>query len=385
MATLFILELLNKIGYNTKMSNIQGVYRKMKKLLCVLLSAAMCICVLAGCGETEDKDEGGSLFNDGLMDQLQLEQEESTDIPEQTEEPTTEEQQPTGSVGLNTNSVTLTSIGQTAVIREGDDGDIYWYSEDSSIAGVCNGTVTAVGNGTTKVHAVFLDQDLVCDVTCNISMGSSRDPIMSAPTYETVDSSFFDDAVFVGDSISLKLSYDTSGRLGNAQFLVQGSYGVGNAIFDVLPTTYRGNTYTNLEDAIAATGAKKLFIMMGMNDIGLYGIDGTIENWGTLIGLIRGVCPDMEIYIQSMTPVWTGGEKGGLTNPNINEYNNKLRVFAAENGCGFIDVAPFMRDATGGLATAFCSDNYVHLSDAGVDMWIKVLKAHAYEAYEEAY
>ena len=352
----------------------------MKKLLSVLLAMAMCFCVLAACGETEDEDKGSSLFGDVLIEQIQQEQTEET-----TEEAATETTQavitpPSHQFALDMESVTLTTIGETATIYSGSDAEnVTWISDDSSIAGVSGGIVTAVGSGSTKIHAVYAGQDLICEVTCNLSMGSSREPIMSAPTYETVDSSFFDDAVFVGDSISLKLSYDTTGRLGNAQFLVQGSYGVGNAIYDVLPTTYRGNTYTNLEDAIAATGAKKLFIMMGMNDIGLYGIDGTIENWKTLLDLIRGACPGIEVYIQSMTPVWTGGEKGGLTNPNINEYNNKLRAFAAENGCHFIDVAPYMRDATGGLATSFCSDQYVHLSDAGVDMWIKVLKAHAYQ------
>ena len=352
----------------------------MKKLLSVLLAMALCFCVLAACGETEDEDKGSSLFGDVLIEQIQ--QEQNGETTEKSAVETTEAviTPPAQQFALDMESVTLTTIGETATIYSGNDAEyVTWISEDSSIVGVSGGIITAVGSGSTKIHAVYGNKELICTVTCNLSMGSSRDPIMSAPGYETVDASFFDDAVFVGDSISLKLSYDTSGRLGNAQFLVQGSYGVGNAIYDVLPTSYRGNTYTNLEDAIAATGAKKLFIMMGMNDIGLYGIDGTIENWKTLLSLIRGVCPDMEIYIQSMTPVWTGGEKGGLTNPNINEYNNKLRAFAAENGCGFIDVAPFMRDATGGLATAYCSDNYVHLSDAGVDMWIKVLKAHAYE------
>lgn len=352
----------------------------MKKLLSVLLAVAMCICMLAACGETEEDREDGGLFGDVLIEQIQ--QEQTNEVTEKTEEETTEEVvAPTAhQFALDMESVTLTTIGETATIYSGSNADLVtWISEDSSVAGVTGGIVTAVGSGSTKIHAVYAGQDLICEVTCNLSMGASRDPIMSAPTYETVDSSFFDDAVFVGDSISLKLSYDTSGRLGNAQFLVQGSYGVGNAIYDVLPTTYRGTTYTDLEDAIAATGAKKLFIMMGMNDIGLYGIDGTIENWKTLLDLIRQACPGIEIYIQSMTPVWTGGEKGGLTNPNINEYNNKLRTFAAANGCEFIDIAPFMRDATGGLATSFCSDQYVHLSDAGVDMWIKVLKAHAYQ------
>ncbi len=333
----------------------------MKKLLSLLLALCLCFGLLAACGEVTD------------IDDIDREQEETGEAGETTETtvPATFE--------LDTTELTLNSLGETAVIYSGEipAGDIMWYSDDSSVAGVDAGVVTALGSGSTRIHGLYGEQRLMCNVKCNVTAGSERTPIMAAPTIETVDASFFDDAVFVGDSISLKLSYDTTGRLGNAQFLVQGSYGVGNAIHDVLPTSYRGQTYENLEDAIAATGAKKLFIMMGMNDIGLYGIDGTIENWVTLLDLIRDACPDIQIYIQSMTPVWTGGEVGGLTNPNVNAYNVKLRAFAQQNGCGFIDIAPYMRDETGGLATEYCSDNYVHVTEAGVDVWIKVLKAYA--------
>lgn len=34
-------------------------------------------------------------------------------------------------------------------------------------------------------------------------------------------------------------------------------------------------------------GSKKVFIMFGMNDIGLYGIDDTIENMKTLTSRIK--------------------------------------------------------------------------------------------------
>lgn len=345
----------------------------LKKLLCLLLALSVCFGLLAACGDADvDTDD----------DRDEIEENDdrgNTSGDDKTVGETTEETAAREAVSLSSTDVTLNAMGETFNIYSGEivASEIYWYSADSSVAAVDAGVVTALGSGTTTVYAVYGDQELSCTVTCNASLGSSKEAVMAAPAYENVDASFFDDAVFVGDSISLKLSYDTSGKLGNAQFLVQGNYGVGNAIYDVLPTTYRGQTYENLEDAIAATGAKKLFIMLGMNDIGLYGIDTTIENWGTLIELIRGACPDIEIYIQSMTPVWTGGEVGGLNNPNVNEYNAKLRVFAAENGCGFIDVAPYMRDATGGLATDYCSDEYVHLTDAGVAVWIKALKAYA--------
>ena len=85
----------------------------------------------------------------------------------------------------------------------------------------------------------------------------------------------------------------------------------------------------------------------------------------------------MEVFIQSMTPVWTGGEKGGLNNTNVDKYNEKLAEFAEKRGFTFVDIAPYMKDSTNGLASAYCSDKYVHLTSAGADTWIKVLKAFA--------
>jgi len=207
-----------------------------------------------------------------------------------------------------------------------------------------------------------------------------REPVTAAPTDQTVSASFFDDAVFVGDSISLKLSHyaASTGLLGNAKFLTVGSLGVHNAVNDHPDTrvSYQGVRYTNLEEAVAATGAKKVFIMFGMNDIGYYGIDSTMNMWSTLLSLIRGACPDVTIYIQSMTPVWTGGEKGRLNNTNVVKYNEKLKAFASANGCKFINIHPYMLDSTGGLATMYCSDKYVHLTNAGAKTWIAVLKAY---------
>ncbi|MBR4972428.1 MAG: hypothetical protein IKY59_05605 [Oscillospiraceae bacterium] len=209
------------------------------------------------------------------------------------------------------------------------------------------------------------------------SSGASREPVLDAPTDQVVDASFFDDAAFIGDSVSLKLSYYAadSGELGNAKFLVRGSYGVINAVTDKLLMTYQGEKM-KIEDAVAATGAKKLFIMLGLNDFSAYGIDKTIQYWGKLLTRIRSTCPDIDIYIQSMTPIWTGGEIGGLTNKNADKYNARLKEFAEQNGCKYIDIASYMKDETNGLATKFCSDEYVHLSTAGAKRWVAVLKAY---------
>ena len=188
---------------------------------------------------------------------------------------------------------------------------------------------------------------------------------------------FFDDAAFIGDSISLKLQRYQSeyGVFGAATFLTAGSYSVNHAVNNTMLLSYRGQQMKP-EDALAACGAKKVFVLLGMNDIALVGIDGTIKNWATFIGRIREKCPDIAIYIQSGTPIYAAGQKGKLNNANMDAYNQRLQAFAAENGCYYIDIATTMKLADGSLKKEYCSDDYVHLTTAGCDAWVSVLRAY---------
>ncbi len=288
---------------------------------------------------------------------------------------------------LDHEQITLLEVGQCMTLYSGDLETVTWGSEDPAVATVAEGVVTAVDVGSTTVWGEYNGVRASCNVICEIermqtvpvlTTGSSdsRSPVLQLPEIQNVDSAFFDDAAFVGDSISLKLSNyaEESGALGSATFLVRGSYGVGNEIEADYHIIYQGEEMV-IEKALSLCGAKKVFIMLGMNDIALYGVDRTIENWGKMIDNIRAVCPEIQIYIQSMTPVWTGGEKGGLNNDRVDSYNESLAAFAQASECGFIDVAPYMKDSTGGLATVYCSDSYVHLSTEGAKAWIAVLKA----------
>ena len=363
----------------------------MKRILGVILILCMSFLIFAGCGGDPGETTGGS----GAASTT-----EGTTQSQQTTAGTTgETTQPRAMLELNRDDITLVTKGEILDLYDGDIDPslITWESKDESVATFTDGIVTAVAKGETEVTATYAGQTATCIVRCNlkqttstqeptqptqdspVSTGGKRDPVKQPPATQTVDASFFDDAVFIGDSISLKLSYyaASSGELGKAKFLVVGSYGVANAINDHPDTklSYQGTTYTDFEKALAATGGKKLFVMLGMNDIGLYGIDGTITNWGKFLEMVRSACPDMKIYIQSMTPVWTGGEKGGLKNSNVDAYNAKLKTFAESNGCTFIDVAPYMKDSTGGLATVYCSDSFVNLTTEGAEAWVKVLRA----------
>lgn len=339
-----------------------------KRLICLILALCTSLAVLCGCQNTDGNTQN------------------TTDITtEPTTEPTTEATEPTEPFALKYDSLLMVNPGEAWSIYDGprDKTMITWASENESVATITEGMVIAVGDGETTVYAFVDGQKYECIVTCQFQDVSEDDraPVLVPPEMQTVDASFFDDAVFIGDSVSVGLGYYAamSGDLGKATFLARTSYGVSNAVYDIMLMTYRGREY-KIEQALELCQPGKIFIMLGTNDVGGYDHDLLIKRWGMLLTRIRSACQDTPIYILSVPPVWTGGEKGRLTNENVNSFNFRLELFALENGCVFIDTASYLKDSTGGLARPYCSDKYVHFTNQGCKALIRVLKA--YDGYK---
>lgn len=342
----------------------------MKRLFSFLLIFAMLCSLLAGC-------------RPGMEQSAPTEAPTQTPTEAPTEEPTEEPTEPPTEEAfiLTATQVSFTAAGETATVYEGNhtQATIFWSSDNEAVATFKDGVITAVSNGNTTVHAEYKGERHSCTVSVNIP---SREP-MIAPGPAKVDSSFFDDAVFIGDSVSMMLRNHATktGKLGAAQFLTFGSLGMRHLDDNDqrIPITYQGQVMI-IEDAVAATGAKKVFIMLGMNDLAITKITGTIQCWQRVVNRILAKCPDVKIFVQSMTPVYHEGQKGSLNNPNINDFNAHLKAFAEGAGLTFIDVAPYMKDGTDGLVPRFCSDKFAHLTDTGAATWINVLKAFDYPA-----
>lgn len=203
------------------------------------------------------------------------------------------------------------------------------------------------------------------------------------------DASYLDDAVFIGDSVSLKLkNYVTAKRkteagfFGKAQFLAAGSMGSGNALKPLgtssIHPLYNGKKAL-LEDNVAAMGAKKVYIMLGANDLALYGIDGSVENMSKLLAKIQEKSPDAKLFVQSATPIIKEQQMTTLNNPNLSAYDAKLAEMCKKNGYYYIDVASVMRDSDGNLIPEYCSDPNdlgIHFTDKACQVWIDYILTH---------
>ncbi len=188
------------------------------------------------------------------------------------------------------------------------------------------------------------------------------------------DRAWFDDCVFLGDSMILGLSFygETSGMLGNAEYICAPSLGWVNSQWDLLDENavhpfYNGSLVL-LQDACMVSNSKKAVIQLGMNDIGMYTMDETFEAADELIAKMRGVTPNVQIYLITINPMIGIKETGSLNNKKIREYNERLKAFASEHSCGLIDSWSAIANENGELPIEICNDvdsQGIHLNYEG--------------------
>lgn len=208
-------------------------------------------------------------------------------------------------------------------------------------------------------------------------------------TEEEIDA-FFDDTVFVGDSVMEGFRNYAMARsdtwLGRPKFLAAVSLSAVNALRPVSSKSkhpvYEGKKRP-VEDSIAMMGAKKVFIFFGLNDINSTGIKGTPAKYVELVNRIKEQSPDVEIHIMSMTYTGKGYRDQNLYNDNVRIYNDTMKNLAAEQGWGFVDVANPLADENGDLKSSYCYADSVHLRNSAYEVWSVVLRDYAKGVLEQ--
>ena len=198
---------------------------------------------------------------------------------------------------------------------------------------------------------------------------------------------WFNDAVFVGDSVTLKLDYycdEHPEALGKPSFYCAGSLGYNNALWDIddsraVHPYYEGETHL-VEDCVDVTGKDDVFIMLGMNDIGMYGTDGAMKGCQQVVSNLLKKSPNAHLYLQSVTPMIESAQIESFNNDLVREFNAKLKTYCEENGYHYLDVYSVFADDKGNLPEDLCSDPDVmglHFNDKACQMWADYLKNNA--------
>jgi len=195
-------------------------------------------------------------------------------------------------------------------------------------------------------------------------------------SYSKAMNDYYSRSVFVGDSIMSGFRnyalHNKESFLNSSKFLSAVSYSLRNALRESssLHPTYKGAKRPVWESISMMENVDRVFIMFGMNDISVVGVDKSCENYIDFIEKIKEANPNIEINVISMTAVLAGHEGKGLSNKNVDEFNRKMRTLCASNGWGYCDLAPLLKDENGALASVYCSDKYVHMTNkAYAEAW----------------
>ncbi len=260
------------------------------------------------------------------------------------------------------------------------DSEIVFQSSDASVAEAdSRGAVTAKKQGACTIRISLNDGKNKAVYRVRLYV---KKPQKLTVTNEQKDA-FFYGSVMVGNSLGVGLaSYcqqQYAGFLGNARHFSSGSFSLMNDKRPIsaasLHPTYNGVKY-RVRDALRVMGAKKAFISFGMNDLNIYGVQGTADVYQQFIRELQQNNKGLEVYIVSQTPVRRAS--GRLENGCIREFNRLMAAYAKKSEeVYFIDIFPAFLDSAGLLALQYCSDGFCHLTSAGYSVWTDQMKQFA--------
>ena len=192
---------------------------------------------------------------------------------------------------------------------------------------------------------------------------------------ERVTSAYFDDAAFVGDSITTGIKlYEV---MQNADVFASTGLGLGNILTQEVVRD--GDQTLTILQALEQAQPGKIYIMLGANSLGSSN-EWALEKYGELVDAIKAQHPNSLIYIQSVLPIYepTFNVRYGkdITNASIASFNESLCAMAAEKGVYYLDVASVFRDETGAMPEQYTPDG-IHINSAQYIMWFDYLKTHA--------
>lgn len=197
-----------------------------------------------------------------------------------------------------------------------------------------------------------------------------------APERDAVDNTYFDDAAFVGDSRTD--GFMIYSGIGRGKNLTSN----GLSIFQLeekKALKIGGEKYTLLE-ALEMAEYGKVYLCLGINELGVYDDEGFYQSYLAAIDAIRAIQPRAAIYIQGLIPlneeeIAASGGRDYLKNDHLRIYNDLMRKAAEEKQVVFLDLYTEFADENGSLPAGASRDG-VHLKKEYCQKWLEYLKTH---------
>lgn len=198
-------------------------------------------------------------------------------------------------------------------------------------------------------------------------------PDEEVPVFYTADRTYFDDALFIGDSRTVGL-YEY-GNLGNAVVLADS----GMSIYKISTQTFKiqGGEKVSLDSLLDQKQFGKIYLMLGINELG-YSYEQNVKLFKELVTSIQEKQPDARIFLEANLHVTEKKSSSSdiYNNANINRFNDAVCQIAEENSFIYLDVNERFDDASGSLASEYTADE-IHVLGKYYVSWVEWLLEHA--------
>lgn len=196
--------------------------------------------------------------------------------------------------------------------------------------------------------------------------------------YVLENDSYFNDAVFMGDSRTLGIS-DYAG-FEEADFFCENGLTIYKLLEDAGVTDQKTGEKIDLKEILQEKHYGKIYIMLGMNELGYGNTTMYLKQYLKVLRQIREWQPDAVIFI--MANLHVSQEKNNMesefNNVNINDKNVASARLANGRDIFYLDCNPLFTDDEGYLQAELTFDG-VHLYAQHYEKWREFLLEHGVE------
>lgn len=192
--------------------------------------------------------------------------------------------------------------------------------------------------------------------------------------FTTVDTDYFNDAVFIGNSrmqgfilycgVPELTSYTSVGMTVKSYFTKE-------------DFTVNGVSMTAASALENTPGFEKVYIKLGINELGWVSTDQFITSYNQIIEHIYSCNPNAIIYVISVLPFAQAAiEKDPVLDMDkVREFNGAIQDMCASYGACYLDVSSVFMGEDGYMPYDYSFDG-VHINVASIKLWLNYLLEH---------
>lgn len=252
----------------------------------------------------------------------------------------------------------------------------FWNKEETVIAVEESTEITTVAlqeETTVTETQSGLSQEIIAEENTTQAQSTEEESTASdtaSKEFVQVDESYFDDALFIGDSRTVGIKEYSF--IKNADFFADNSMTSFAIMEKELEVGSVGKT--TLPNLLATKTYKKIYVMLGINELG-YPYNSVIKKYGEVLKTVREYQPQAIIFVEANLHVTKSrSDKDELyNNTNINKLNAGMKELSdnMENSY-YIDINEVFDDEWGSLRADYAGDS-AHVYGKYYNDWAKWL------------